>query len=375
MSDFLHDVRSRLLALPARLPAIITAADAAAARSVAAVGGRVRFPSPAQPAFSDEFIARAGGLANWGTGDPAQPASGEPILYAVRSWEEDGEEARQLLPAYREKGWLTILIAPAEGRPGGVPGDCVLDNGAPADVAAGPATFLINLALGWTVLAEYAAALTRRGVRPRVLQSVFLPGAADFNAALAPDAPLPACETAIPAGALGAHYLARLHWLVEQVGGAPIQLALSTAAELIRDHLRAGGRVFSGSFAHALPAEMSYRVRSPFLPLGIPRAADLRARTQPGDLLVFFGYIGLSNRYMDHGAWFRAAGLTLITSFVADPNPDNDAPDALVHIPQSWLPGDAEVPVPFPPGKMCPMSVINQLLLFRMLDERVAQLR
>lgn len=368
MPRFLEAVRTRCAALPAQLPALIAAAEAAAARALAHPGGRVRFPQTAHSVFSDEFIARAGGLANWG----AETADGlDPLLYPVLSWAADGAAALPKLMAYQAQGGLPILFAPAASSPDLPSGFHLLDNGVPAD-DDDRVTFIVNLALGWLWHAEYAAALTRLGVHPRVLRSIFLPGAADFNATLRPDEPLPSCDTPIPAGEGAGHYLARLARLLDDIASETVQGPLQAAAEAIRAHVCAGGRVFSGNFAHVLPGEMSRAVRGPFIPLGIPREADLREQTRPGDLLLFIGYIGLSNPYYDHGAWFRAAGLRLITSFVTDDDPANAAPEALAHIPQSWVRGDAEVPVPFPPGAMCPVSVINQLLLFRLLDDLVA---
>jgi hypothetical protein len=259
--------------------------------------------------------------------------------------------------------------------PAGLPHDFFFDNGAAAGGAEeSTVSFIANVALGWMWHVEFVAALTRLGVRPNMLMSVFLPGADEFNATLTPKDALHPCATRMPAGEPAAAYLDRVDRLLYDVAAAKVQGSLERAADAGAEHLRVGGRIVTAAFAHAVPGEMRHAVRIPTLPLGVPtREDDVRAKTQPGDLLLFFGYIGLNSRYYSHGTWFRNAGLRLVTSFVSDPNPDNNAPDALVHIPQSWEIGDAEVPLPFPPGKMAPVSVINQLLLFRMLDEMISR--
>ena len=79
---------------------------------------------------------------------------------------------------------------------------------------------------------------------------------------------------------------------------------------------------------------------------------------QPGGTIVWIGYIGESTKYDDFGGWMRDLKLDKVTCFVTDPtNPKNNAPDALAHIEQHWKVGDAEVEIPFPPGKMAPVRM------------------
>jgi len=312
-------------------------------------------------------------LANWGSDKPEDSPSEDMMLYAARSWEEDAVEAGTALREYRELGWRTVLIGSCAGMPAGLSCELFLDNGAAsASMEESPVNFIANLALGWMWIVEFVAALTRRGVHPHVMQSMFVPGAAEFNKSLEPKDALLPCDTSAPAGELADAYLRCVRWLLDEVARPEIQDRITAAARLISAQLGDGGRVITACLAHAVPGEMGRAVKNQYLNLGVPREADVREKTQPGDLLVYIGYVGIDNTYYEHGAWFKAAGLRLITSFIDDPfNPDNRAPDALVHIPQSWVFGDAVVPIPFPPGKMAPLSVINQLLLFRMLDDKV----
>ncbi|MHB9110479.1 MAG: hypothetical protein ACYDCO_25795 [Armatimonadota bacterium] len=365
-------MRARLNVLEAQIPDIVESAKEAAL-ATANPAWKVRFPSSCQPAFSDEFIARAGGLANWGTDKPGELPSPDAIFYAARSWEEDAAEAKSVLPNYFEHGWQGVLIGSRAGMPAKLPYDVFLDNGAETGGAAeSPVNFIANITLGWMWVVEFAAALTRQGVHPHVLQSVFVPGAVEFNKSLTPTDALPPCETAVPAGELAAAYLRRIAWLLDDMARPEIQQPIAAAARLIRAQLRKRGRVLTACLAHAVPGEMGHAVKGPYINLGVPREADIQEKARPGDLVLFMGYVGVDNEWYAHGAWLRAAEVKTITSYIDDPlNPDNRIPDALAHIPQSWAFGDAEVEIPFPPGKMAPMSVVNQLLIFRMLDDAV----
>ena len=371
----LQDVRARITVLEGQLPLITQAAEAAAQRIIENPEWVVRYPFSVQPSFTDEFVARAGGLLNWGTDDAGAPMSTDVILYGVRSWEEEGGEAVARIADYRAHGWLVILPASRAGMPDDLPsGVLPLDNGAATGLASeNAANFICNLVLGWMWHVELVAALTRLDMRPHVYQSVFVPGANEFNKGLTPKDALLPCATAVPAGQLAAAYLGRICWLLDDMARPEIQEPIGKAAEIIAAELQQGGRVVTACLAHCLPGEMA-RAKNPFLALGVPKQADVLAGTEYGDLLVFFGYVGINNEYYQHGTWFREAGVRVISSFIDDPlNRENREPEALAHIPASWTFGDAEVEIPFPPGRMAPMSVVNQLLLFHTLDDAVAE--
>jgi hypothetical protein len=96
-----------------------------------------------------------------------------------------------------------------------------------------------------------------------------------------------------------------------------------------------------------------------------------REKLKEGDLLVWFGYVGVSTPYEDYLGAIREAQLSLVTSYVKDGNANNNAPEALAHIEQHWSPPDAEVPVTFPPGRLAPVSGLDQGLLYRLLEDAV----
>jgi len=183
----LQAYRARLAGLQRQIPAITQAAEAAAKQQLAHPEMTIRYPWPHQQAFGDEFIARSGALANWDYW-PATQATPTPdvFVYAVRSWEEDGEEAKTLLAEAHMRGYTTILIASKKGMPANLPYQFFFDNGARADgQAESPVNMIANITLGWMWQCEFVAALTRHGQYPGVLMSVFLPGADTFDAEMA----------------------------------------------------------------------------------------------------------------------------------------------------------------------------------------------
>jgi hypothetical protein len=368
--------RQRLQALSQQIPAVVKAAEAAAARQLAHPEMTIRYPWPHQQAFSDEFIARSGSLANWDA-YPAKQENPTPdlFIYAARSWEEDGEEAKTVLAESRKRGYAILLIGSQQGLPAELPHDFFLNNGARGGKKdESGINQIANITLGWMWQCEFAAALSRKGQRPGIMMSMLLPGANDYNAGLTPKIRLYPTKVSAEAGTLATAYLARMEWLVGDLAGDRAQGQIARAAALITEHLGKGGRVVAGCMGHAVPMELDHEVKSPFVSLGMPVEKDIKEKMKADDLVLFIGYIGISNPYYDYGKWFREAGLKVIASFAPDEvDPANNADFAVARIDQSWKLGDAEVAIPFPPGKMAPMSVVNQLLLFRMLDEAVAK--
>lgn len=374
---YLQAFRQRVKPLGKQIPAITRMAEAVAARNLANPEMLYRYPWPKQQWFSDEFIARSGAMANWDTAflDKAVPTH-DVMLYAVRSWEEDADEARQLLPAYRKLGWLVILFASKAGMPADLPYDEFIDNGAPRGAAdESTVNVAVNLVNGWLFQTELVAAFTRKGVHPGVLMSIALPGSEEFDNALAAEKTrLYPCDTPLPAGRLAGQYLRRIDWLIADVASDRVQRQLAAAADVIVARRLAGGAIKLASPDHVVSFEIMHRVKSAFAPFHVEDRGEpaFTQNTKPGDLLVWFGYIGLSTYGEDFATWIRNARVQLATCYVTDANAANNATGALAHIEQSWKLGDAEVPLPFKPDKMAPMSAVNQLLLFRLLDDAVA---
>jgi len=334
---------------------------------------RYAWPLSTQLAFSDEFIARSGSLANW---EYYHPAGGEQtsdiMIYAIRSWDEDAAEAAAALPQFRQHGYQIILIASSAGMPEGLPYDYFIDNGADTGTAEETrVNMLVNITICRYWQCEYVAACTRMlGAHPGVLMSAELPGGPEFDAALVPIWAVYPTDADIPAGSLSEAFKTRLDWLVGQLGG-PVLAKINSAADIIASRMMTGQRVGLTSWNHAIPFEMYHAMESPFFAFDCWNyTTAFKDNMEPGELLVFFGYAGLTIP-PDADSYIGEAGVDLIPSFRPVLDPLKNAPDALERLDQSWELGDAEVPVPFAPDKMAPMSVINGLLIMRMLDEAV----
>ena len=376
---YLQAFHQRVKPLGKQIPAITQIAEAVVTRNLAHPELTYHYPWPKQQWFSDEYIARSGALANWDYGYTNKAVvSNDVILYAVRSWEEDAVEAKQVLADYRKLGWMVILFASKAGMPADLPPyDYFIDNGAKTGTKAeSTVNVAINMVNGWLFQTELVAAFTRKGVHPGVLMSIALPGSEAFdNELAAKKTHLYPCETPIPSGRLATQYLQRINWLIKDQGSQRVQRQIANAADVIVKRIHEGGTVKLASPDHVVAFEIMYAVKSPFIPFHVEDRgeAPFKQYTKPGELLVWMGYIGLSTYGEDFAMWIRNAQVQLVTCYVTDPDVNNNAQGALAHIEQSWKIGDAEVPLPFKPDKMAPMSAVNQLLLFRMLDDAVAE--
>ena len=341
---------------------------------------RYGWPLESQKAFSDEFIARSGSLINW---DYYHPAPGEVtndvMICAVRSWEEDAAVVAAELDLYRQHGYKIVLIASNAGMPPGLPYDYLIDNGAATGSAEETrVNMLVNVTIGWLWQCEYVAACTRMlGAHPGIYMSAELPGGNEFDAELRenPTRMYPT-DAVIPTGELAGVFKGRLDWLVGQLRTGPIQGQIDNAADIIANRMMLGQRVGLTAWTHCIPFEMYHAMQSPFSAFDCWNyTTAFKANMQPGDLVVFFGYSGMKYPPNVDGL-IHEAELDLIPSYrpvIEDPS--LNASDPLVELNQHWLLGDAEVPLPFAPDKMAPMSVIDGLLIMRMLDEAVKQRR
>lgn len=367
----------------AQLPHITAVAEFAADRVAAHSKTLINVPYSEQPSgFAEEILNRAGGLANAlpSVERPQMVTPRDIVLFNVRSWETDGAATRKWLQEYHASGWSIILFASKKGLPADLPVDYLIDNGAAgpgADEAAVNA--LANILNAWVWTCEYAGALTRHGKAPGILASMLLPEAERHNGFFqSPQGRLALldCGVAVPAGKLGSVYLARVEALCKILAGKTVQGQLRTAADLAAARLAVGGKVGVATCEHFLMDEIFRGNRSPFQPFNVVwRAKDAFPQNlKDGDLLLWFGYIGMSTPLEDYGGCIRQTKAQFIACYVPDrQNPANNAPDALCVIEQNWKLGDAEVAIPFKPGRMAPVSGLDQGLLYRMLDDAVAR--
>ena len=71
-----------------------------------------------------------------------------------------------------------------------------------------------------------------------------------------------------------------------------------------------------------------------------------------------------SSRETRHASWDGGDGSTAAIRIL---------PDALMVLDQPWPVENAVVDIPFPPGRMAPVSGVHVCLLYRMLDEAIAE--
>lgn len=371
--------QARLAVLRAQVPAVTASAQGAAELVLAQRDTRLSFPYWEQMSFAEEMCNRAGGLALSQTLDDDESDATRIVILSVRSWAQQADRIRERVRFYTAKGWTVTVIGSAAGRPKNLGAAFFIDNGAPSGAATlGRINVLANVTLGWMWCCEYAAALSRHGKFPPILQSVHVPGAMEFDARIQSRpgrVSLLDCPTAIPAGQLAGVYLDRLDKLVGDLNSPVIQGQLGTAAGLIADRLAAGGRVGIAGMGHIIIEEVMVDHATPWVGIRGVGNPDLvmPAHLRPGDLLIWMSYCGMNSPYDDYAKYIKQAKVDLVTCFAPDPEWSKDRPaETKAHIDQSWTLPDAEVPIPLFPNYMAPISGINVTLITRMLDDEVS---
>jgi hypothetical protein len=376
----LQAFEARALLSERQMPVVFQSTQAAALRFTQQADALITVPYGDQPSFAEEILNRAGGLA------PALPIEDRPrhtrptphdiFLFSVRSWEKDGARARRQLSQAASNGWLTVLFASSAGRPADVPADFLIDNGAtgPGEPEAA-LNSIVNVLNAWIWQCEFVAACSRQGKVPGILMSIYGPEAQAHNEPIQKDRMLRVpCTNAVPAGILSQLYRDRVHRLIEDLNRDPVRSQIEKSARLIRARQAAGKTPAISSCTHFCMNEINLDTRANWKPFPVVWHAStaFTNTVHPGDLLVWLAYIGIGTPNEDYGRYIRQSGADFITCFVPDSDATKNAPDALCHIDQSWAFGDAEVPLPFPPGRMGPVSGLNIGLIFRLLDEAVA---
>jgi hypothetical protein len=178
----------------------------------------------------------------------------------------------------------------------------------------------------------------------------------------------------VPAGRLAETYLRRVEKLVDDVQMDRIQSQVRRAAELVAARMGAGKTVGLSGVGHVILTEVKDDLKCPwkgFQAVGSVKTA-FTSNLKPGDLLVWIAYAGMNSKYDDYGRYIADAKVDLITSYAPDPVWAANPPPTLAHIDQCWKLPDAEVPIPYKPDAMAPVSGVNAVLVLRMLDDEVA---
>ncbi|MBI2192354.1 MAG: hypothetical protein HYU36_10250 [Planctomycetes bacterium] len=380
-SGILHAFATRLTQTEERLPIILRAAELAARRFLEHEDAFINVPYAVQMSFAEEIVNRAGGLANALPAEerPGHASAHDIALLSVRAWNVDGPAILELAKEYRRRGWMVILFASESGRPDGLEIAFLVDNGARSGAAAhAPVNALINVLHAHLWASEFAAALTRRDRFPGVLLSVAVAGSDEHNRKVRANPGtrfLGECGTRMPPGTAARVYLEQVRRLADSLAGERTQQQVQAAADLVRSTLDSGKRVKVSSCTHFLMSEIFQNRLTPLEPFPIVWQSSNTARhLGRDDLMIWFGYVGMSTIYEDYGGALRRTGAKLVASYVPDQNRANNAADAACLIEQTWEPPDAVVPIPFPPDCMSPVSGLNVGLLYRMLEEKILEL-
>ncbi len=383
--DFIH----RADIAEAQLGLIIKAAEAAAARKVENPEALLNLTYRRQSSFAEELLNRSGGLAGALPSEErsALVTDNDIVVFSVRSWEKNGETAMEYLRECREKGWMIILFASHAGRPDDLDVDFFIDNGARSgDEDDAAVNSIANALNGWLWVCEYVSALTRHGRHPGILQSITTAGSRAHNQRYQNRQTrhhIYPIDVAVPAGDLSRIYLRRVDRLIQDLSGEETGKQIERAAGIIAKRLQQGDEVFVSTSTHIMLNEMDKNHKTPWTVLHTLRRMEsvLDRHTQPGDLFFWLSFNGVSilayrdddgptRLWINYDEPLREAELDLITCFARDPlHPQNNGHGALAHIEQNWEFGDAVVPVPFPPGRIAPVSGLYQGLIYRMLDE------
>jgi hypothetical protein len=362
------------------LPIILAAAQASATRVLDHPNACISVPYGLQSTFAEEILNRAGGLANALPPEerPNLTTPNDVLLVSVRSWAADEPNARKMIENGKKEGWLIVLFAPKNGLPKDLTPNFLIDNGGAATAEDQPAiNSLANIMNAWVWCAEYSAALTRAGKYPGVLYSAAMGGSDEHNKKIQSKEGrffLGNTRTSIAQGNLATLYLASVDQLLVKLANPETQRQVEAASVAIAKEIKDGHSVIVASCTHFLMAEVFLDRKSPMKPLHVVwRAKKAFAdNAKPDDVVFWIGYIGMSTRYEKYFDAITATGAKLVSSYVSDSDPANNAANRLAHIEQHWTPPDAELAVPFSPGFMAPISGIDQGLIFRMVDQRVA---
>ncbi len=370
----------RLPKLQATMAQTTAAAEAAAATLMAHPASQIVFPFGLQAGLSEELNSRAGGLsyATYGHSYAAINPH-DVVLLATRSWQTQADLFTAALHEYQRRGALLILIGSSAGKPENLPPHYFIDNHATAaEVDDQRINALINASIAWAWVCEYAAALSRHGYLPGILQSVAYHDQDLFNPAFNRPygrAGLRPCASAIPPAQLGSNYIARLQQMADDLAGNERQAEIARAATLIATRLAAGEKVALAGMGHMIISEVKVNNRAPwhaFRAVHIPALA-IRTHLTAADTLAWFTYAGMNSRWDNYASHIAATGARLISSYAPPLEPEADTSSAAdAHLWQSWCLPDAEVEIPLPPGRIAPISGINVTLQARMLDDAVA---
>ncbi len=379
----IDEIRTILHQAQKNFPSIIKAAGEFAMHTASNKNVRFLTPIKGQGAFASELLSRAGGLANLESPHLKKYQQlrkyfsiltrKDLLLLAVKSWSEDKENIEKHLLDWRYLSRKVMLFGPGEGMPYDLKVDHVIDNGF-SNISEDSQRYLSGLANvinAWIFIAEYCAQLTRLGFYPPVLSSVHLAGAKAYNQPLQTSKisklPLQNVTSALEDGQLGTAYLSKVEDLLEKIASIKYLTAIEHIAILVAKRIGKGEEVVIASPTHILEEELEEEKKKGISLFKIYRMPkEFPELLQTKGLVVWFGYLGISNYYTNYSTLLGQSAADLITVY-ATPTPkqtNEELPNIIAHLEQHWCLPDAAISVPFPPGVIAPLSGIDTGLTY-----------
>jgi hypothetical protein len=224
-----------------QMPAISKSADAVAERICA---GGTLYVASSDPDFSDELLARAGGLMDLraiGQAHQGHILSGDVVLYGSRAGLSADDDLK--IDRLRKDGAYVIAFASRalSASPYFKP-DMLLDSGDAEGMPLGqtnlicPTDSVCNVINAWAWTGEFVAACTRHGKMPICYQSYHLPGGYERAAKYRSVVMFHNDMTIKPvkAGMLGTDYLDAVDQALKQLATSELS-SLRHAADWVRD--------------------------------------------------------------------------------------------------------------------------------------------
>ncbi len=357
------ELRRRVAAIRHNLPDITSTAELAAGLFTNDSTLRFLISQQNAPAMAIEFTVRAGGPPETRNAD--DPTARGLVIMPVRSWDHGTLGAAMQVERWRSQGRIVFTIGSAADRPARMTGDRLIDNGAPsASSDYADINGVANLIAAWTFYAEVVAAATRDGWQPGIYRSDAVAGGTAHNRQVRFRMPTTRPVPPLPAGQLGAAYLAAIDSLLDRALVPEHQAEVTQMADSLRRWRASGARLYAASCGHYLLEELPHQNgHSPFI--GIDWRWDVPAHltsagVRPGDAILWFGYAGYDCPHAEVATPFADAGLKV--ALVSDRLGDVLPPEVRTRVELTWPPTDAVAPIPFAPSYVAPASSIDMAL-------------
>lgn len=307
--------------------------------------------------FVTEALGRSGGLMKLVRLPMDDPAWKGVVLYALdaRRFDADLPRIAQLKTA---GAYVVAFARPDEAQEATARGavlDAVIDNHASKDLVV-PSDGIADIAAMWTWTGEFVAACTRLGKMPTMYLGYVNPGGREREKKLAgakfhAETPQP-----VPAGELGAQFLARLKENMTALGQELPKIR--QAAEEANKSRQAGGKLYLVTIGHAMGPMLDAEPQPGFFE-NFPTSKDSTVQPQAGDFILFDGYSFIP----DDADWSHLLDVlthtpaTVVWSMAGyQPAEVAKIPKDDLYIEQHWNAPDADVVVPGYDIKVIPTS-------------------